>query len=173
MFVFTLLGRGGQGVENTAKIIGKSADLSGFYVQSFILNPMASRGDAVLAQVKIDKNYIESRQLEEADFLIIFDKTLDTKSVLQDIKDGSFIIMNSKDKPKLKLKKKVKIFYVNATDIALQNINKNILTGVMAGAMAKIFNKIALRSVKRTMESEGMQQGELMCLEQGFKNVKR
>ena len=134
---------------------------------------MASRGDAVLAHVKIDKNYIESRQLEEADFLIIFDKTLDTKSVLQNIKDGSFIIMNSKDKPKLKLKKKVKIFYVNATDIALQNINKNILTGVMAGAMAKIFNKIALRSVKRTMESEGMQQGELMCLEQGFKSVKK
>ena len=173
MFVFTLLGRGGQGVEISSRIISKAASLSGFYSQSFVFTPLASRGDAILAQVKIDKNYIESRQIEETDFLLIFDKTLDTKDVLKDIKDGSFIIMNSKDKPKIKLKKKAKIFYLNATDIAFQNTNKNILAGVMIGSVAKIFNKISLKTMKKTMELEGLQQADMLCLEQGFNSVKK
>ena len=173
MFVFTLLGRGGQGVENTARILSKTASLSGFYAQSFAFAPLAPRGDAVLAQVKIDKDYIESRQTEETDFLIVFDKTLDTKDVLKYMKDGSFIIMNSKEKPKIKLKKKAKIFYLNATDIALQNTDKSILAGVMTGSIAKIFNKISLKAMKKTMELEGLQQADMLCLEQGFKNVKK
>ena len=173
MFVFTLLGRGGQGVEITGRIISKAASLSGFYSQSFVFTPMAPRGDAVLAQVKIDKNYIESRQVEETDFLLIFDKTLDIKDLLKDMKDGSFIITNSKEKPKIKLKKKAKIFYFNATHITLQNTNKNILSATMAGAVAKIFNKISLKSMKKIMELEGLQQADMLCLEQGFKNAKK
>ena len=173
MFVFTLFGRGGQGIENTVKILSKTASLGGFHVQSFIFDSMANRGDAILAQVKIDKNYIESRQVEEADFLLVFDKTLDAKNVMKDIKDGSFIIMNSKEKPKIKLKKKAKIFYVNASDIVMQNTNKNIISAPMTGAVAKVFNKLPLRSMKKIMELEGMQPADMACLEQGFKSVKK
>src|SRR3989344_1556569 len=164
MFVFTLLGKGGQGIENTVKILSKTASLSGFSVQSFIFDSMANRGDAILAQVKIDKNYIESRQMEEADFLLVFDTTLDTKNVMNDIKDGSLIIMNSKERPKIKLKKKAKIFYVNASDIVMQNTNKNIISAPMSGAAAKVFNKLPLRSMKKIMELEGMQPADMAFL---------
>jgi hypothetical protein len=58
---------------------------------------------------------------------------------------------------------------LNATDIALQHIGKNVLGSVMAGSVAKLFNKISLRSMKRVMEGEQ----DLLCLEQGFKSVRK
>ncbi len=164
MHVFRLHGRGGQGVNTARKILGRAAFLSGFYVQDFV---MPSAGLQKVAYVKIDKNPILSRDLPEPDFVLGFEAVPD---VTANVKAETVAIFNSQSP----VKKKIKCYYIPATDIALAHKIACPNT-TMLGALCKVFAKLSTRSVKTAAEVElrGVSNENAVAVDEGYKGLKR
>jgi len=163
---FGFYGRSGQGVKTAIRIFSKACFMSGYYVQSFVF----TRGKTLPTRgfVKIDKNPILSKQVEDPDFYLIFDPSLIEKS----FKDSSIVIFNSPEKlvfAQLK-KHKIKTYFVDATEIALTHMKANVPNTAMLGALAKLFNKISMKNIKAAMED--MQKESFLAFDEGYKNVR-
>ncbi len=162
MISFALYGRVGQGVRTASRILAKSAFYSGQQVQCLV--PYAN--GVQTGFVKIDKAPIGSRELVEPDFFLIFDVKIDAN--LKNAKQGAVITANAKEKPKIKTRNKTKVFYVNATDIAITT--KTMPNLAMIGALARVFGKLPMKHIKTAVEEEGLQ---IQAVEEGFRSVKR
>ena len=167
---FGFYGRSGQGVETAVRLFSKACFQSGFYVQSFAFIGRGRRVFPVQGFVKIDKASILSRQVEEPDFYLIFDPTLgiDAKTM----KEKSVAVFNSPEKmasPVLK-KRKIHAYSVDATELALTHLKANIPNTIMLGALAKLFNKVSMKSLKAAME--GMPRENFNAFDEGYKGVK-
>ncbi len=167
--VFGFYGRSGQGVETAIRIFSKACFLSGYYVQSFAFIGRGRRVFPVRGFVKIDKAPILSKQVEDADFSMVFDPTLlDVKS----FKEKSVVIFNSADKlvaPQLK-KRKVRAYFVDATEIALTHLKSNTPNTAMLGALARAFPKISMKAIKTSME--GVQKENFTAFDEGYKGAR-
>lgn len=120
--------------------------------------------------VKIDKTPVLSRQVEEPDFYLIFDPMLGMEA--KGMKEKSTVIFNSPEKlasPLLK-KKKIRAYSVDATELALSHLKSNIPNTAMLGALAKLFNKVSMKSLKAAME--GMSKENIAAFDEGYKGVK-
>ncbi len=168
-----LYGRGGQGVDSATRILGRASFLSKFTVQDFTVSEIERRGFPVLGNVKMDKNEIISRQVEPADFLLVFDKTLNIGDILKLAKESFVIIFNSSDKVNFSSKKKSKAYRVNATDIAMNTLKKPYPNIVMLGALLKVFPGISLKCMKNALDSEPIDKENMLALEEGMKNIKK
>jgi len=166
--VFGFYGRSGQGVEIAVKLFSKACFASGFSVQSFCFAGRGRRVFPVRGFVKIDKDPILSKQVEEPDFYLFFDPSLIEKN----LKEKSTAIFNSAEKivsPHLK-KRRVRAQFVNATEIALLHMKSNIPNTAMLGALAKAFPKISMKSIKTAME--GMPRENMAAFDEGYKSVR-
>ncbi len=165
MFSFALYGRVGHGVRTASRVLAKAAFYSGYQVQCLI--PYAN--DTQTGFIKIDKTPIASRDTAQPDYLLVFDPKMDAN--IKSAKDGTIIIVNSREKPKIKTKAKVKIFYVDASGIAARTSSRKRPNMVMLGALAKTFGKLPMKHLKAAAEEEGLQ--EMPSVEEGFKSVKK
>lgn len=144
--------------------------MSGFYVQSFAFISRGRRVFPVSGFVKIDKAPILSKQVEGPDFSLIFDPTLGIEA--KSMKEKSIVILNSPEKlasPALK-RRKVRAYSVDATELALNHLKLNIPNTAMLGALAKLFNKVSMKSLKASME--GMSRENFAIFDEGYKNVR-
>ena len=117
--------------------------------------------------MKIDKTPIMSKQVEEPDFTMVFDPTIDLD--VKNMKEKSVAILNSSEKlaaPHLK-KRKVKTYFVDATEIALAHLKSNTPNTAMLGALAKAFPKISMKAIKTSME--GMPKENIVAFDEGYK----
>lgn len=173
MYTFRIHGRGGQGVETASRVLGRACFLSGFYAQDFTFWRQEPRLAPVTGYVKIDKKPFLSKELAEPDFLLVMDRTLLT--AIKDVKPPSTVLINAPERFGGIKKKDVKNYYVNATDIALTALKKPIPNTAMLGGLAKIFQKVSLRAMKRAAEIEikQNQKENAAALDEGFKGVKR
>ncbi|HLD49227.1 MAG TPA: 2-oxoacid:acceptor oxidoreductase family protein [archaeon] len=173
MISFRLHGRGGQGVHTAGKTLSRALFLSGLQSQDFFISS-GGIGYPETAFVRADKQKILTKEaVTEPDYIIIMDMTLDIKGILKDIKDNSIIIYNSSEKTKLSLKKKTKQYTADATGIALMKLNKNMPNTAMLGALAKIFPKISLKSVKTAFAAEfGESAQNFSAMDEGFRGVR-
>ena len=157
-------------METAVKVFSKACFLSGFYVQSFVFIGRGRRVFPVSGQVKIDKFPILSKQVEEPDFYVIFDNTLGINA--KNFKEKSIVVFNSPEKiafPQLK-KNKIKSYFVDGTEIALNTLKTNTPNTVMLGALAKLFNKVSIKNVKSAME--GMPRENFAAFDEGSKSVR-
>lgn len=169
MFVISIYGRAGQGVESAVMTLAKSIPIQ--LKTQAIFFPSQERYAAVFGQIKIDKIHILSKQIENYDIAVVFDRGLDTKNIVRIGKERSSVIFNSEEKiinPLIK-KKKMKSYFLNATDIALRNTGKPMINISMLGAAAKLYPKIPLKNLRALVEQNKEQ---LMALEEGYKNVR-
>ena len=144
--------------------------MSGYYVQSFAFIGRGRRTFPVKGYVKIDKTPILSKQVEEPDFTMVFDPTIEIEP--KNVKEKSVVIFNSAEKlatPKLK-KRKVKTYFLDATEIALMHLKSNTPNTAMLGALARAFPKISMKAMKTYME--GMSKENLIAFDEGFKGAK-
>ncbi|HLD39219.1 MAG TPA: 2-oxoacid:acceptor oxidoreductase family protein [archaeon] len=164
---FGFYGRSSQGVKTATRIFSKACFMSDFYVQSFVFT--GGRG-LKRGFVKIDKNPILSKQVEDPDFYLVFDPTLDMNA--KSFKDSSIVLFNSPEKMVFtQLKKhKIKTYFVDATEIALTHMKANMPSTAMLGALAKLFNKISMKNIKAAMED--MQKENFAAFDEGYKNVR-
>ncbi|HLC67725.1 MAG TPA: 2-oxoacid:acceptor oxidoreductase family protein [archaeon] len=169
MITFGFYGRSGQGVGRAVNLLAKACFASGLNVQSFTSVPSNRRGSPVVGLVKTDKAPILSRQLEEPDYYVVLDAKMMPK-----IKENSVLILNAPSKPisdALK-KKKVKVYSVDATGIALTMLKANVPNTAMLGAITKLFNKISMKSIRESLELGDMARENTNALEEGYRNVK-
>ncbi len=172
MFVISVHGRSGQGVETAISSLAKAALSSDLYAQAVFFPSQERKGSYVWGLVKMDKNPIPSKQLEHPDIALVFNTNLDIKAIVNDVKEKGISIFNTSEKiamPVMK-KKKIKSYSVDATGIAMRTINKPIPNMAMLGAVVKYFNKLTLKSVKAAIAS--MEKENAVAVEEGFKMVK-
>jgi len=142
-------GRGGQGAVTAAEILAKAAFEDGKYSQAFPFFGVERRGAPVMAFTRIDDKPIQIRyQVQNPDYVIVLDDgLLDVVDVFSGIKENSEIIINTNKKEKLEENKDKKIYNIDATGIALENLGVPIVNTIMLGSFAKKSGEVSLESI--------------------------
>jgi 2-oxoacid:acceptor oxidoreductase gamma subunit (pyruvate/2-ketoisovalerate family) len=165
-------GRGGQGAVLAAKMLASAFDLEGLSVASFPMYGFERRGMPVIAFTRCDDQPIwEKTQIYTPDCLMVIDPTLlDLPTLFDGLKPGGILILNSdgplKTKPADNLEK---VGWVNATQVALEEIGRDIPNTCLIGALAKATGWVSLDSVKKALGNylEGS------ILERNYHNAER
>ncbi len=141
-------GRGGQGAVTSAEILALAVIEEGRYAQAFPAFGAERRGAPVLAFTRISDEPIKIRiGIYEPDIVIVLDPTLlRSVPVFSGLKEGGFAVINSPKSPK-ELKEELgyngKLFTVDATTIAMEELGVPITNVVMLGALLKAKPDIA------------------------------
>lgn len=170
---FRIHGYGGQGVATAARVLSRAGMLSGLKVQDLVFGD--EWGEPAVGFVRLSKSEISEKGIiEDPDYVLVFHA--DLMPPLKDMKDGSFIIINDTEKPTslwIK-KKKLRVYYLDATSLALNSTGKPIPNTPMLGALLKSFSKISMRNLKLAIEAElhEKQKENQLAAEEGFKTVR-
>jgi pyruvate ferredoxin oxidoreductase gamma subunit len=102
MLEVTFLGRGGQGAFTSSRILGLAASLyEDKYCLSFPSFGPERRGAPVFAYTKLDDKPIRDRsQSAKSDYIVILDESLYTEALLERLKEGGKLIINSVNQEK-------------------------------------------------------------------------
>ena len=149
-------GRGGQGAVTAAEILAKSVFEEGKYTQAFPSFGVERRGAPVTAFARISDEPIRRRyQIYEPKYVIVLDETLANVVNLTSglHKDGSILINTTKDVIRSLEEKGIKTHTVDATQIALDNIGRNIVNTIMLGYLSAKTDVVSIDSLLKTIKS--------------------
>lgn len=148
MVDFIWLGRGGQGAFTASKLLGAAFALKGntHYSLAFPSFGPERRGAPVRAFTKLDSKPILNRsETEKADFIIILDDTLYSKSLNERLKPTGKILINSRKTTENN------IISFDAADIA-QSLKLPTVNTVMLGALSAVSNIVTQEELLNAME---------------------
>ncbi|MGD9158520.1 MAG: 2-oxoacid:acceptor oxidoreductase family protein [Desulfobacteraceae bacterium] len=143
-------GRGGQGAVLAAKMLASACAYEGQHVASFPMYGFERRGMPVIAFTRFDTKPIrEKTQVYTPDCIIVIDPTLmDLPTLYDGLKPGGVLILNSaeplENKPAENLKK---AGVINATQVALCEIGRDIPNTCLLGALAATTEWVKLDSI--------------------------
>lgn len=143
-------GRGGQGAVLAAKMVASAAAIEGKFVASFPMYGFERRGMPVVAFTRFDDEPIrEKSQIYTPDCLLVIDPSLlELDGVLDGLKPGGVLILNSKHPLQDRHSDNMEIVgSVNATAIAMQELGRNIPNTCLVGALAAATGWLQLDSV--------------------------
>lgn len=148
-----VIGRGGQGGKTAAEIIAKIMLTKGKYIQSFPEYGAERQGAPVFAYTRIsDKEIRIHSEVKNPDIIAIIDPTLILPSMVAGIKDDGILIANttmtSKEVKKYLKIKTDNIYTVDATNISIKHLGKNIPNTPMLGAICKATKLFSLKDVE-------------------------
>ena len=167
-----LHGRGGQGAVMAAKMLASAFAVEGKSVASFPMYGFERRGMPVIAFTRFDeKPIMEKTQIYTPDCLVVIDNTLLSLATLFDgLKPGGVLILNSpRPLPSRPSENLEKVGYVNATQVALCEIGKDIPNTCLIGALAKVTGWVSLDSILNGLGD--YLEGEM--LEMNLRNARR
>jgi len=147
-------GRGGQGAVLAAKMVASAAAIEGKYVASFPMYGFERRGMPVIAFTRFDEERIrEKSQIYTPDCLMVIDPTLLTlPSLFEGLKPGGVLILNSPKPLATRLSENLeKSGTVNATQIAVDEIGRDIPNTCLIGALAATTGWLKLESVLKAL----------------------
>jgi len=172
MITIRVHGRGGQGNVTLAELIAMAAFYGGKQVQAFPVFGVERKGAPVAAFVKIDDNFIRSRQqVYEPDYIIIQDPSLiSIADILGGATKKTVVIVNTSKLPENVCPGFIgKVYCIDALGIAMKEIGKPIANTAMLGAFAKISGLIKIEAAKKAI---AVNLGEKFDQEMLDKNVK-
>lgn len=162
-----LHGRGGQGLVKAAHIIVKAAVETGKYATFIPFFGVERKGSPVYGFLRLDDEPIRLKtQVYHPDCLVVFDDTLlEEVEVFEGIKDDAVLVLNSaRSLSELALPAKVAtIGLVNATDIALQHLGRNIPNTALLGAFCRVTGWIDLERVQNLVAAEFGSENAAAC----------
>lgn len=136
-------GRGGQGAVTAGKVLAETAMEAGQYFQAFPDYGPERMGAPIRAFTRISDQPIRTHcQIEEPDVVIVLDPTiLGTVDVIQGLKEDGVLIVNTPKTPaemrkQLELKGR-RLFTVNASHIAIEELGRDITNTPILGAFAR------------------------------------
>ncbi len=148
-------GRGGQGAVMAAKMLASAMAVEGKHVASFPMYGFERRGMPVIAFTRFNEEVIrEKTQIYTPDCLMVIDPTLlGLENLFTGLKPGGVLILNSPNplekQPSENLER---VGLINATDVALCEIGRDIPNTCLIGALAKTTGWLSLDAVIKGME---------------------
>lgn len=138
-------GRGGQGVVTAGKLLADTALGAGQYFQAFPDYGPERMGAPIRAFTRIsDKPITIHSQIEKPDVVLVLDPTiLGSVNVAEGLKAGGAIIINTPESPQkmrkvLGVQSNARVFTVNASSIAIEEMGREITNTPMIGAFAAV-----------------------------------
>lgn len=171
-------GRGGQGSVLAARMLASAFLAEGKYVASFPMYGFERRGAPVQAFTRIDDKPIrEKNQIYEPDMMMVIDPTLLKISTLFDgLKSGGILIVNLAKPFDTPPNKNIKVAgIVNATQIAMEVIGRDIPNTCLLGAFAATTQWVKLESITACLKdyfSGDILTRNIKSTERGYQEVK-
>jgi 2-oxoacid:acceptor oxidoreductase gamma subunit (pyruvate/2-ketoisovalerate family) len=171
-------GRGGQGAVTAARMLASAFVIEGKYVASFPMYGFERRGAPVQAFTRVDDKPIrEKTQVYTPDCMLVIDPTLlKISSLFSGIKPEGILIANSAKVFETSFDKNLKTAgVVNATQIAVEEIGRDIPNTCLLGAFAATTQWLKLESILASLKdylSGDMLQRNIRSCERGFREVK-
>ena len=157
-------GRGGQGVVTASELVAMAAFFSGHEAQAFPSFGVERTGAPIEAFVRIDDKEIRTReQIYSPDYIIILDASLlgSTDIMYGSYRNTKVIINTTKTKEEIDIDIPAKnIYLINATEIALKILGRNIVNTIMLGAIAKNTNLLTIAGAKKAVEEKFKEKGK-------------
>ena len=150
-------GRGGQGAVTSVELLALAAIEEGKYAQGFPAFGPERRGAPVLAFNRVNDRQIKVRSgIYNPDVVIVLDSSLvKLVNVTEGLKPDGILIVNTTHSPREiqeQLKFPGKVFTVDATHIAREELGTPITNTTMLGALIKATKIIKLESLKAPLE---------------------
>lgn len=180
-------GRGGQGVVTAGEILAEAAMEEGKYFQAFPDYGPERMGAPVKAYTRISDSPIEIHsQITSPDIVVVVDSTLiGLVNVAEGLKDGGIIVLNTSLSPqeareKLGLvNRPIRVFTVDASQIAIKHFGRNIPNTPMLGALVKATGLVSLDSIIHltkerlgTKVTEEIVQANVQAIKEAYESVK-
>lgn len=150
-------GRGGQGAVTSVELLALAAIEEGKFAQGFPAFGPERRGAPVLAFNRVNDRQIKVRSgIYNPDVVVVLDSSLvKLVNVTEGLKPEGILIVNtthSTKEIKEQLKFPGKVFTVDATHIAREELGTPITNTTMLGALVKATRVIKLESLKGPLE---------------------
>lgn len=162
-------GRGGQGAKTAAKILGESAMRKGKYIQAFPEYGPERSGAPVKSFVRISDDEIKIHSdIHDPDLVLVLDPGLiKADGIMEGVTVGTVIVNSDKSPDEIRNKlgsQYLKVGSVNATAIAKDIINSEMVNLAMLGAAAKAHPAITVEDIQDTIEEKlrGKLSGDLI-----------
>ncbi|MCL5942818.1 MAG: 2-oxoacid:acceptor oxidoreductase family protein [Actinobacteria bacterium] len=154
-------GRGGQGAKTAALLLAEVVSAGGKYVQGFPEYGPERMGAPIVAFNRISPAPIPVHcHVTEPDIVVVLDPTLMGKAgVMEGLSPDGTIIVNTPRTPSetslcLNPGKGQKVYTVNASQISLDTLGKNIPNTPMIGALVKVTGLLARDEFTRLIEAQ-------------------
>lgn len=176
--------RGGQGAVTASRFLSASASRENKHFQGFPEFGTERMGAPIQAFTRLSSERIYTHeQVQTPDAVVVLDPTLlETVDVTAGLKPGGPLIINS-DLPVEELKKQLKpgnykLYTVNATKIATEEVGRPITNTAMVGALVKVVGLIDFENVKQeligmfgTKFKKSVVDGNVRALERAYEEV--
>lgn len=143
-------GRGGQGAVTAASLLARAAGFDDKYAQGFPAFGVERRGAPVKAFCRISDKPINTRsQIYSPDYVVVLDETLlHLPEITDGLKPDSIVIVNGKT---VKVPFKQKVYFYDATSLALKILGKDIVNTAMLGVFSKETKLVSLDSILKAI----------------------
>ena len=154
MLEIRIHGRGGQGSVTAAQILAISAFYDGKQSQAFPRFGVERRGAPVEAFCRIDDKPINIRsQVYTPDLLLVLEPSLlDSVDVTSGLKAGANIIINTSQPIKGNKYSKFKVHTVDASKVAFDIFNADIVNTAILGAFAKVTGLVSIGAINKAVK---------------------
>jgi len=151
--------RGGQGAVTASKLLAETALDEGKYFQGMPDYGAERSGAPIRAFTRISNAPIRPYcNVTEPDVVAVLDTTLiGVVDLTEGLKKDGIMVINSTQSPaelRSQVKFKGKIFSVDATGIAMDNIGRNLPNTPMLGALARATGIVNIESLARELKSK-------------------
>jgi pyruvate ferredoxin oxidoreductase gamma subunit len=178
-------GRGGQGAKTAAGMVAEVAVSAGKHGQGAPEYGAEREGAPIKAYTRISEDVIKVHDaIYYPDIVIVLDETLiESESVTDGLAEDGILLVNTERSPEqvreeLQMQGR-KIYTVDATGIAIDEIGRPIPNTVMTAALAKVTGVVHADDVKKSIKkklgaklSEAVLQGNMTAVDRGFKEVR-
>lgn len=161
--------------KNSIKIIGDNTDLN---AQAYFVYDSKKSGGVTISHLRFGKEKIQSEYLlTTCDFVALHNPSyIGRYDILEGIKDGGTFLINSswkpeevfdnltKDMQETIINKKIKVYTIDATHIAMEVGLGNRISSIMQTAFFAVYEIVpkdkAIESIKKAIEKTFMKKGE-------------
>lgn len=183
MFEIRIHGRGGQGAKSASQFAAEAAMAQGKHIQAFPEYGPERSGAPVASYVRISKDRISTHQaVDRPDAVLVLDPTLvKTVDVTAGLKKEGLLVVNSPKEAK-ELKKELgfsgRLYAVDASEIAINSIGRDIPNTAILGALAALSDAVDKKALtssirKKFIKKLGKEktEGNVRAVELAYKTV--
>jgi len=178
-------GRGGQGAKTAAAMVAEVAVDAGKYAQAAPEYGAEREGAPIRAYTRISDGAIRVHDaIYYPDIVVVLDESLlETQNVENGLSEDGVLLVNTAKSPaeireKLGLKG-ARVYTIDATSIALEEIKRPIPNTVMIGALCKVTGVVDVDHIRNDIDkklggklSEDMLKGNYRAVERAYEEVR-